>query len=111
LHTYTVLVGRLEGKRPLEDLGVGSGLMLKKEDGRRELDSSGSEWGPMAGSCAHDNEPCGSMSGVESSRATFSFSQTHFHGMNNNWASRTLRFSGINFQTLVRGAPVCCICV
>jgi hypothetical protein len=59
----------------------------------------------VAGSCAHDNEPCGSISSVESSRATL------FHGMNNNWGRSVLTFSGINFQTLVRGAPVCCICV
>lgn len=38
MHAYTVLMARPEGKRQLEDLGVGFGLMLKKQDGRPELD-------------------------------------------------------------------------
>jgi hypothetical protein len=29
------------------------------------LDSSGSEWGPVAGSCEHGNEPSGSIKGRE----------------------------------------------
>jgi hypothetical protein len=29
------------------------------------LDSSGSEWGPVTGSCEHDNEPLGSIKGKE----------------------------------------------
>jgi hypothetical protein len=31
--------------------------------GRCGLKSSGSGWGPVAGSCEHDNEPSGSIKG------------------------------------------------
>jgi hypothetical protein len=33
--------------------------------GRCELDASGSEYGPVAGSCEHGNEPSSSLKGGE----------------------------------------------
>jgi len=33
--------------------------------GRCGLDAPGSEYGPVAGSCEHDNEPSGSLKGGE----------------------------------------------
>jgi hypothetical protein len=33
--------------------------------GRCGLDASGTEYGPMADSCEHGNEPSGSIKGVE----------------------------------------------
>jgi hypothetical protein len=49
------------------------------------MDASGPEWGPVAGSCEHTNEPLGSIESVEflASWVTVSFSRrTLLHGVN-----------------------------
>jgi hypothetical protein len=63
------LVRKREGKRPLVDLDVDGRIILKWILGNRMegcgLDSSGSEYGPVAGSCKHGDEPSGSIKGGE----------------------------------------------
>jgi len=51
--------------------------------GRCGLDSSGSGYGPVAGSCEHDNQPSGSIKGREFlDCVTISFSRwTLLHGV------------------------------
>jgi hypothetical protein len=55
-NTYKILVGKPEGKRPSEDLGVDGMIILKRSQGNRvekcsRLDSHGSGHGQVAGSC------------------------------------------------------------
>jgi hypothetical protein len=61
---YKILVGKAEGKRPLRRSTHRTILewILGKRCG---LVASGSEWGPVVGSCEHDNEPMGSVKGWE----------------------------------------------
>jgi hypothetical protein len=58
---YKVLVGKPEGKRPLGRLRRrwedGSKWILERLAGWCGVDSVGSGWGPVAGSCRHDNVP------------------------------------------------------
>jgi hypothetical protein len=56
-NAYNILVREPEGKRPLgrprhrweDNIRMG---------GNSGLNSSGSGYGPVVGSCKHDNEPC-----------------------------------------------------
>jgi hypothetical protein len=76
-HLCNIFVGKPEEKRPPErriyrrednirmDLG-------KKMVGMCALHSSGSRYGPVAGSCEHGNEPSGS---TNARRVTISFSR------------------------------------
>ena len=63
---YRVLVGKLEGKRPLgrprsrwensiKDGSLGSGMWGYGQD------RAGSGWGQVAGTCEYGNEPSGSI--------------------------------------------------
>ena len=61
---YRVLVGKPEGKRPLEDPGVDERIILRCifRSGMwgHVLDQSGLEQGQVAGTCECGNEPSGS---------------------------------------------------
>jgi hypothetical protein len=61
---YKVLVGKPEGKRPLEDQGVGGKMVSEWILGRLAwgcgLDSTGSGQGPVAGCGECGDEPSGS---------------------------------------------------
>jgi hypothetical protein len=54
-NAYNILVGKPEGKRPLERPRR-RGRMDLREAGWDRVDASGSRQGPMAGSCKHSNE-------------------------------------------------------
>jgi hypothetical protein len=68
MHT-TFWSANLKGRDCSEDVGVDRKIILEwilgKEGGKVWLDSSGSEQGPVAGSCEHGNEPAGSIKGAE----------------------------------------------
>jgi hypothetical protein len=69
-NVYNNLVGKSEGKRLLEDLGLDLEDNIIRMDLRdivweSGLDSSGSGQGPMLGPCEHDNETSGSIKGGE----------------------------------------------
>jgi hypothetical protein len=64
-HAYRILVGKPEGKRPLEDLDVGGQIIvtwiLEAQDG---MIWTGFMWlriGQVEGPCEHGNEPSGSI--------------------------------------------------
>jgi hypothetical protein len=62
-------VGKVEGKRPLKDVGVDGKIMLEwilgKYVGECGQDSTGYGQGPVAGSCGLGNEPSCSIEGCE----------------------------------------------
>jgi hypothetical protein len=62
---YRVMVGNLMERDDLEDLGIDWTIIikciLKKWNGRHELDCLGSGQGQVAGAHAHRNEPSGSI--------------------------------------------------
>jgi hypothetical protein len=64
-----ILVGNLNGRDYLDDLGVDERIILeiihKNNVGRSGKDSSGSGWGPVAGCCEHGNGLSYSIKGGE----------------------------------------------
>jgi hypothetical protein len=60
INSYRILVAKPEGKRPLGR--PKSRWAYLKECG---LDSSGSDWELVVGSCEHGNEPSGYIKGGE----------------------------------------------
>jgi hypothetical protein len=69
IKAYNILVGKPEGKRLLEDLGVMGRSYQNGSSGNRVgrcgLDSSGSGQGPLMGYCEHGSEPSGYIKGGE----------------------------------------------
>jgi hypothetical protein len=62
----------LKGRDPSEDISMDEGIVLNhifQKEGNRVggcgLDSCGSRYRPMAGSCGHSNEPLGSINDRE----------------------------------------------
>jgi hypothetical protein len=65
------------------------------------LDSSGSEWDPVAGSCGHGNEPSGSIyaGNLLTSWATISFTRRNLlHVVSNGW--KTLLQHGVDYSLI-----------
>jgi hypothetical protein len=63
-NAYRILVGNAMETDHLQKLGVDEKIILGKWGGCG-LDSSGSGYGPVVGSCEHGNEPLGSIKGGE----------------------------------------------
>jgi hypothetical protein len=53
----------MTGRDHVEDLGIDGRIILQCILGEYVLDSTGSGWGSVAGSCEHGNEPSGSIKG------------------------------------------------
>jgi hypothetical protein len=66
-NAYKLLIGNPEGKtplgRPMHRWEDNIKMDLRKIHLVCGLNSSGSRWGPIVGSCEHGNEPSGSIEG------------------------------------------------
>jgi hypothetical protein len=68
-NAYKIFIGKPEGKRPREDLGIDGIIIIEwilgKQGEKCELDSCGSGQRQVAGPCEHGNEPSSSIKGAE----------------------------------------------